>query len=115
MEEPKRMGDGNWIMAGLQVIDGIGKANNPAAVAISHGDNLLARDLLTIPRANDVALWGESAVVVHGHRVTCISRYGRPIERDEKLDIACSNNEGRGANRNSAELAISGLVSPTQH
>ncbi|MCA9085848.1 MAG: exo-alpha-sialidase [Planctomycetaceae bacterium] len=79
MQEPQRMSDGHWIMAGLRVMDGIGKPNNPAAVAISRGDDLLSWDLVTIPRSPETAMWGESAIVVRGQTVTNISRYGRPV------------------------------------
>ncbi len=72
------MDDGNWIIAGLRVIDGIGKPNNPAAVAISHGDDLLKWDLVTIPKRPEINMWGESTVIVDGANVTNVSRYGIP-------------------------------------
>lgn len=67
-----RIDNGNWIIAGLKV-DGV----NPAAVAISHGDNLLKWDVVEIPRAPEVnKLWGESTVLAEGPNTTNISRYG---------------------------------------
>lgn len=79
MQEPQRMADGNWMMAGLQVVDGIGKPNNPAAVAISRGDDLLKWDLISIPKPPEVNMWGESTVILDGSNVLNISRYRSPI------------------------------------
>ncbi|MBN2451009.1 MAG: hypothetical protein JXR77_11505 [Lentisphaeria bacterium] len=58
LQEPQRMVDGNWIMAGIRVGDG-----HPAAVAISHGEDLLRWDLVVIPKAPG-AMWGESSVIL---------------------------------------------------
>ena len=72
MTEPVRMNDGHWIMPGFIVGDG-----NPAAVAISEGDNLLKWTLSVIPRsAVKHRMWGESSVVVHGSHVLNIARFG---------------------------------------
>ncbi|WP_161604652.1 FAD-dependent oxidoreductase [Roseiconus nitratireducens] len=90
MQAPRQMDDGNWIMAGLRVIDGIGMPNNPAAVAISHGDDFLKWDLVTIPKPEDLNLWGESCVVVDGSDVVNISRYRDPVALMSK-----SHNFGR--------------------
>ncbi len=79
MQEPQRLADGNWMMAGLQVVDGIGKPNNPAAVAISHGDDLLKWDLVSIPKPPEVNMWGESTVLIDGSNVVNISRYQSPM------------------------------------
>ncbi|MCO8121261.1 FAD-dependent oxidoreductase [Stieleria sp. TO1_6] len=79
MQEPQPMADGNWLMAGLQVVEGIGKPNNPAAVAISHGNDLLKWDLVSIPKPADVNMWGESTVLVDGSDVVNVSRYQKPI------------------------------------
>ena len=71
--EPQRMEDGNWIMSGISVGQG-----NPAAVAISHGDEVTKWDLVVIPQADGLGnVWGESAVIVDGKRITNIARYGR--------------------------------------
>lgn len=71
MQQPLKMEDGNWIMAGLKVGDG-----NPAIVAISRGDDLLKWDVVTIPVSREIKMWGESTVIVQGRLVTNISRYG---------------------------------------
>ena len=72
MTEPVRMGDGNWIMPGLHVGSG-----NPAAVAISRGDDLTQWEQVVIPRGRRVGnLWGESTVFVEGPRIINIARYG---------------------------------------
>jgi hypothetical protein len=71
--EPQRMADGNWIMSGVRVGQG-----NPAAVAISHGDDAIKWDLVVIPPADELGyVWGESAVVVAGQHITNIARYGQ--------------------------------------
>jgi len=47
-------------------------------VAISHGDDFTKWDLVIIPPADGLGgMWGESAVIVDGRRVTNIARYGR--------------------------------------
>jgi hypothetical protein len=70
LQEPVRMDDGNWIMAGAS----IGKGN-PAAVAISRGEDFLKWDLVVIPKSDAIAkMWGESTVVVTGKRVINIAR-----------------------------------------
>ena len=81
MQEPQKMADGNWIMAGIEVSDGsqdgqTHKANLPA-VAISHGNDFTRWDLVVIPAAPDLGgIWGESTVIVEGKRILNISRYG---------------------------------------
>lgn len=85
--EPVRMADGNWIMAGLRAGGG-----NPAAVAISHGDDLTKWDLVVIPLANDLGeVWGESAIVVDGKRITNIARWGA----EARALVAASEDYGR--------------------
>ncbi len=71
MQEPQRMADGNWIMAGLRCGNG-----HPPAVAISRGDDFKHWDLVVIPSPSQAELWGESTVIVHGQQLTLISRYG---------------------------------------
>lgn len=72
MTEPVRMDDGNWIMPGFIVDQG-----NPAAVAISAGDDLKKWNTVIIPRGAGVRnMWGESSLFVDGPRVTNIARYG---------------------------------------
>ena len=79
MQEPQRMENGNWIMAGLKVTDGYGGPNDPAAVAISHGDNLLKWDLVPIPKPPDLEMWGESTVILDGANALNIARYRSPV------------------------------------
>jgi hypothetical protein len=72
MQEPVKMEDGNWILPGFIVGNG-----NPAAVAISHGDDLTKWDLIVIRKAPELGkVWGESSIIVNGSRVTNIARYG---------------------------------------
>lgn len=71
MQEPQKMDDGNWIMAGVN-IDG----RNHAAVAISHGDDFTKWEKAVIPAARYITMRGESAVLVQGRHITSISRYG---------------------------------------
>jgi len=90
MQEPLKMEDGNWIMAGLKVGEG-----NPAIVAISHGDDLMKWDVVAIPAAKGFKMWGESTVIVTGRQVTSISRYGD----EAKALVATSEDYGRTWNK----------------
>jgi hypothetical protein len=73
MGEPQRMANGNWIMAGISVAGGY-----PAAVAISHRDDVTQWDLVVIPQSERLGqIWGESAVIVELGRITNIARYGK--------------------------------------
>lgn len=76
MQEPIRMDDGNWILAGIAAGAYDEKGTHPAAVAISRGDDVSKWDLVTLPSAPGIPMWGESTVIVDGAKVTCISRYG---------------------------------------
>jgi hypothetical protein len=72
MTEPVKMVDGNWIMPGFIVGKG-----NPAAVAISTGDDLKKWKPRVIPRGAGVrSMWGESSIIVDGAQITNIARYG---------------------------------------
>ncbi len=98
MQEPQRMPDGNWIMAGLQVVDGIGKANNPAAVAISHGDDLLKWDLVSIPKLPQLNLWGESTVIIRGFEHTeyrSLSPTSRVVVIKQRLRSNVDDDDGK--------------------
>ena len=79
MQEPQRMADGNWIMAGFRVASGFGQAGNLPAVAISKGDDFTKWDLVVIPAAPNLGsnLWGESTVIVESKRILNIARYGK--------------------------------------
>lgn len=75
-QEPIRMDDGNWIMAGKKAGVFDGQGTHPAAVAISHGDDFTKWDFVVIPPEPGLRMWGESTVIVAGRRITNISRYG---------------------------------------
>lgn len=78
MQEPLKMADGNWIMAGLHLSPFAKEANLPT-VAISRGDDFTKWQRIVIPAAAKVGtnLWGESTVIVDGKHVINISRYGK--------------------------------------
>jgi hypothetical protein len=78
MQEPQKMPDGNWIMAGFRIGGSFGEAGNLPAVAISKGDDFTKWEMVVIPAARGVArnLWGESTIIVEGKRILNISRYG---------------------------------------
>ena len=72
MQEPLKMDNGNWILPGFIVGDG-----NPAAVAVSKGDELTDWNLVVIPKGRGVGnMWGESSIIVDGPRILNIARYG---------------------------------------
>ncbi len=78
MQEPVRMADGNWIMAGIAARgDCPAGDKNPPAVAVSHGDDLTRWDLVVIPCLAPGNVWGESAVFLDGRRVVNVARYGQ--------------------------------------
>jgi hypothetical protein len=91
MQEPQRMDDGNWIMAGITAGVYSEKGTHPAAVAISHGDDFMKWDLVPIAPVPGLQMWGESAVIVEGKRVTNISRYGA----EARALVATSGDYGR--------------------
>ena len=77
MQEPQKMADGNWIMAGARVAKGYDFSGDPPAVAISHGDDFTKWDLVVLPLDRRLrSVWGESTVIVKGRHITNISRYG---------------------------------------
>ena len=78
MQEPQRMADGNWIMAGARISKGYGVEGDLPAVAISKGDDFTRWEMVVIAPARGVGkIWGESTVVVEGRRILNISRYGK--------------------------------------
>ncbi|MFN6050413.1 MAG: sialidase family protein, partial [Planctomycetia bacterium] len=77
MQEPLKMADGNWIMAGFR-IGPHGQEGNLPAVAISKGDDFTKWDLIVIPASPGLGtIWGESTVLLDGKRILNISRYGK--------------------------------------
>jgi hypothetical protein len=91
LNQPVRMADGNWIMPGTCAGAYSQKTVNPPAVAISHGDDFTRWDLVRIPTAPGLTMWGESAVIVDGARVVNIARWG---EKGQAL-VALSSDYGR--------------------
>ncbi|MBI5802309.1 MAG: exo-alpha-sialidase [Verrucomicrobia bacterium] len=78
MQEPLKMADGNWIMAGFRISDQYGQSGNLPAVAISKGDDFTKWSMVVIPAAPNLGtIWGESTVIVEGKRILNISRYGK--------------------------------------
>jgi hypothetical protein len=78
-QEPLSMNDGNWIMAGISVANGYGGPDDPAAVAISHGEDFTQWDVVSIPKPKDLQMWGESTVIVNGADVLNIARWRKPV------------------------------------
>lgn len=78
MQEPQKMPDGNWIMAGFRVINRFGQAGNLPAIAISQGDDFTKWKMVVIQADKSLGtnLWGESTVIVEKQRITNIARYG---------------------------------------
>lgn len=77
MNHPVRMDDGNWIMPGFSAGPYSNSRVFPAAVAISHGDDLTHWDYVEIPTAAGIdRMWGESAIWVDGSQVFNVARYG---------------------------------------
>ncbi len=78
MQEPLKMADGNWIMAGFRIGGQFGQPGNLPAVAISQGDDFTKWDLVVIPAAPGLGnLWGESTVIVQDDQILNIARYGK--------------------------------------
>lgn len=78
MQEPQRMADGNWVMAGARISKGYAVEGDLPAVAISKGDDFTRWELVVIAPAQGVGkIWGESTVIVEGQRLLNISRYGK--------------------------------------
>ncbi len=71
MEEPTQMSNGNWIIGGLKV-----GAGNPAAVAISHGDDFTKWDVVVISKPKSIKMWGESTTLVRDNHILNLSRWG---------------------------------------
>lgn len=89
-QEPQQMPDGNFIMAGMRVGNGYGGMDDPAAVAISHGDDFTRWDLVVIPKPPEIEMWGESTVIIDGEELLNIARYGEPVGL-----VSASRDEGR--------------------
>ena len=78
MQEPRKMANGNWIMAGFRIGGQFGQAGNLPAVAISQDADFTKWEMVVIPAAPGLGnLWGESTVIVEGNRILNIARYGK--------------------------------------
>ena len=77
MQEPQKMADGNWIMAGFR-IGGNGELATcprwPSARAMTSPNGTWSSFL---PRPVWAIIWGESTVIVEDKRILNISRYGK--------------------------------------
>jgi hypothetical protein len=95
LQEPVKMENGNWIMAGVRIAKGYAVKGNLPAVAICHGDDFTRWDLVVIPWHESVApesVWGESAVIVDGSRILNIARWG---EKNPTTLVSESSDYGR--------------------
>ncbi len=91
LNQPVKMNDGNWIMPGISAGPYSNTGTFPAAVAISHGDDLTKWDFVRIPVHEGLKMWGESSLIVDGPNVLNIARYGaKPLAL-----ISKSTNFGR--------------------
>jgi len=72
-DEPTRMADGNWVMAGMDIPRG-GKWA-PPAVVMSHGDDFTKWDRVMLPVPEGLeTIWGESTVIVEPDELVVIVR-----------------------------------------
>jgi len=76
LNQPVKMDDGNWIIAGISAGAYSNKGTFPAAVAISNGDDFTKWDFVSIPVHEGLKMWGESSIIVDGANVLNIARYG---------------------------------------
>jgi hypothetical protein len=98
MQEPLKMADGNWIMAGFRVANGYDAKGHLPAVAISRGSDFTNWDLVVIEVAPGLGdIWGESTVIVDGSRITNIARYNvKPLGNVKSLAlVSTSDDSGR--------------------
>lgn len=78
MHTPQRLPDGRLIMAGIRVANGYGGTDDPAAVALCDGKDLTRWELVVIPKAPKLVMWGESAVLVGASEIINIARFSEP-------------------------------------
>lgn len=74
MCEPILMENGNYIMAGIYVASDYFSSENTAAVAISHGSDVLHWDMIKLEYSEDVKVWGECSVIVNGSHISLYCR-----------------------------------------
>ena len=102
MCEPVLMENGNYIMPGIYVASDYMSADNAAAVAISHGSDILHWDMVKIERTEDVRVWGECCVVVNSSNIKMYCR-----EHSGKLNALYSESFDFG--NTWSEMALSDL------
>ena len=61
MQEPQKMDDGHWIMAGFRIGGQFGETGNLPAVAISKGDDFTKWEMVVIPAAPGLcSIWAST-------------------------------------------------------
>ncbi len=61
-------------MAGIYVASDYWSSDNAAAVAISHGSDVTHWDMVKVPKAQNVKVWGECTVITNGSNVKMYCR-----------------------------------------
>ncbi len=74
MSAPLRLGNGNYLVTGIQVGGEYESAMNPPAVSISQGEDFSRWKVVVIPKAQELKVWGESTVIAEGADLLLISR-----------------------------------------
>lgn len=74
MGAPTRLGNGNYLIPGIQVGGEYESSHNPPAVAISQGEDFSHWKVVVIPKDKSLEVWGESAVITEGKDLLLISR-----------------------------------------
>jgi len=100
MCEPVLMENGNYIMPGISVEADYCSPHNPAAVAISHGSDILHWDMVKIEKAENVRVWGECSVIINGSNCKMYCR-----EHSDKLKILYSESDDYGKTWSEMDLS----------
>jgi hypothetical protein len=96
MQEPQKMADGNWIMSGVRVANGLEVNGHLPAVAISRGDDFTKWEMVVIQADKSLGtnLWGESTVIVQKTQITNIARRSQGRVHGDAL-VSISKDHGR--------------------
>ena len=70
-------------------------SDDPAAVAISHGDDFTKWDVVAIPKPEDLEMWGESTVIADGRVYVGSGARGKGIGL-ALLDALVASSEAQG-------------------
>lgn len=105
MCEPVLMENGNYIMSGIAVDADYFSPHNPAAVAISHGMDILHWDMVKIEKAEHVKVWGECSVIVNGNNCKLYCR-----EHSNKLKLLYSESNDFGKTWSEMDLSNMPMV-----